>query len=268
MNKMQEKLTETFSEFHNFCVSNNLKYYMIGGTLLGAVRHKGFIPWDDDIDVAMPREDYEKLGVLKDQLPTCLFLLEKGYGKETGTYAYKKIANTSTTLIENVNEYRIQGVYIDIFPIDGAGNTKLTSKFFYFINKFLIFLLWYNGSEISQKNTLKRIFRSLSKKLDNRKLYLAISKSLRRRPYQNYKYGGNFMGAYRFTEIVKASLYGIPTKYEFEGGEFFGPEFANEFLETIYGYNYLELPPKDKRVSHHNYEYLNMENSFFNYKKN
>ena len=121
MTDLQIKLLSMLDTFHKICIENNLSYYVVGGTALGAIRHKGFIPWDDDIDVGMPRDDYEKFK----NLAKTLYLSEYEFefsGKKDFTYTYGKMYDTTTTLIEN-NRYRIcRGIFIDIFPIDGLGN--------------------------------------------------------------------------------------------------------------------------------------------------
>lgn len=262
LSELQMKLLETMMLFHCFCEENNIEYYLIGGSLLGAIRHEGFIPWDDDMDIAIPRKDYERMLLLREKMPSGLMLLQHGFGKKTGTFAYTKVSNTSTTLIENVNEYRVQGVYIDIFPLDGAGNSKFVSKLRYFHAKFLIYLLWYNGSEKPKKNLLKKFFKGFTNFFNNRNLYKTIANSLKKREYKNVKYSGNFMGAYGFTEIIPTKYYGKPTMYQFENQLFYGPEYAAEFLSEIYGDNFMEMPPREKRKSHHDYEYLDLNQSF------
>lgn len=266
MNEMQHKLLDTMKNFHNFCEKYQLRYYLIGGTLLGAIRHKGFIPWDDDMDIAMPRVDYERMISLKNEMPSEIMILQHGFRKEKGTFAYSKLSNTSTTLIENINEYRLQGVYIDIFPLDGAGNSKLTSHLRYVYVKFFIYLLWYNGSEKLRPGFLRQLFKGGANFFSNRKVYNFIAKLLRKKEYNSVVYSGNFMGAYGFTEIVLTKHYGIPTLYEFENCEFYGPEYAENFLSDIYGDHFMDIPPLEKRKSHHEYEYLNLKESFLDFK--
>lgn len=109
--------------FHQECKNNNLRYYIIGGTMLGAVRHKGFIPWDDDIDVAMPRKDYDKLCRIMADSGKGQYRLEfPGKENKDYTYLFAKIYDTQTTLTENKRKPITRGLYIDVFPLDGIGN--------------------------------------------------------------------------------------------------------------------------------------------------
>ena len=124
-NEMQTKLINMLKWYHEFCVTHKLRYYIVGGTMLGAVRHEGFIPWDDDIDVGMPREDYNRF------LEICKGIQAHQYIVEAPTeenpefkYLYAKIYDTTTTLVENVRNPINRGVFIDVFPLDGIGATE------------------------------------------------------------------------------------------------------------------------------------------------
>ena len=122
-NRLQEKLLEMFTWLVDFMSKNNLRYYMIGGTMLGAVRHQGFIPWDDDIDIAMPRSDYEKLiALLKDPVDHYLIETPRSLEKDY-VYGYAKLYDMNTTMTEKKRKNITRGIYIDIFPLDGIGNT-------------------------------------------------------------------------------------------------------------------------------------------------
>ena len=121
--ELKKKLIDMLKWFHNFCVANNIRYYVLGGTMLGAVRHHGIIPWDDDIDVGVVSDDYLKLEGLFSHTKQTRYKFE-GPSTEASDYYYSfsKLYDTSTTLIENT-KYRIKrGVYIDIFPLVGMGN--------------------------------------------------------------------------------------------------------------------------------------------------
>ena len=115
-NKLKPMLVEMMGWFHNFCVNHNLRYYAAGGTMLGAIRHKGFIPWDDDIDIVMPRTDYEKLEqLMKNQVCKRYLLETPNTDAKDFFYTFSKLYDTETTLIENT-KYKIKrGIYLDIF---------------------------------------------------------------------------------------------------------------------------------------------------------
>ena len=124
MNEFQGKLLEMLTWLHEFLQKNHLNYYVIGGTMLGAVRHQGFIPWDDDADIAMPRKDYEKLiDLLKD--PVDHYVVESVHSPAKDySYLIAKLYDTNTTLIDASKTLPKRGLFIDIFPLDGIGETK------------------------------------------------------------------------------------------------------------------------------------------------
>ena len=123
LSPLQNKLLEMFAWLSDFLDKNGLRYYAINGTFLGAVRHKGFIPWDDDIDIALPRCDYQKLIELL-SFQKGKYVIEYPDGR-TIDYPYNiaKVYDTSTTMIESLLMEVVRGVYIDVFPLDGLGDT-------------------------------------------------------------------------------------------------------------------------------------------------
>lgn len=132
MNELQQKERDLLKIFIDFCDKNKLTYFLVGGTLLGAIRHKGFIPWDDDIDVAMPREDYDKFIVLASKHFTKdkdvffqNYRTDKYY-----PYVFSKLRDSNTTFIEKIYKHvdMNHGVYIDIFPIDGISKNSNEKK--------------------------------------------------------------------------------------------------------------------------------------------
>lgn len=263
LTETQRILLIMLKDFHQFCQKYSIQYYIIGGTFLGAVRHKGFIPWDDDIDVGIPREDYNKLFNNKSKLPDYLRLMTTGYKKNTTSYAYAKLCNRETTLIENLNERRIEGIYIDIFPLDGAGNSMLESKLVFMVSRFLTRLLSINGSDNNFKGW-RRLVTILVQKIDNEKLQKKITNQLSKKSFHDNKYVGNLLGAYKYREVILRTIFGSPSPYIFEEIEVYGPEISDQFLKHIYG-NYMELPPKEERQSHHEYELINLEKGFETY---
>lgn len=273
MNEEIELLKKTeldiFKQFIKICKDNNLTYFVLGGTALGAVRHKGFIPWDDDIDVALPRDDYEKfLLIAQKSLPDNMFLqtyiTDKNY-----PHPFAKIRNNDTAFIEKtVSKIDMNhGVYIDIFPLDGYPNSKLKAKFFKIQNRilrvaisnvFLVDSISQNKSKLFFKKCIAGLlpnYRILVKKLD--KLYKA-------NPYNNSETVANFCGAWGMKEVMPKEYFGNGTEGEFEGLEVNLPEKTHEYLTSLYG-DYMKLPPVEKRVGHHYCTVIDLKKSYKEY---
>ena len=133
LNTVRQHELEIFQEFDRLCTQNGLKYYVIAGTLLGAVRHKGFIPWDDDIDVAMPRKDYERLGeICRRELGEAFFFQSVDTDPDY-PYLFNRLRKNGTE-VDELAFRRItmhKGVYIDIFPLDGCPAKDWSGKLFF-----------------------------------------------------------------------------------------------------------------------------------------
>ena len=241
------------------CVKNNLRFYIIGGTLLGAVRHRGFIPWDDDIDVVMPREDFEKVVEIMNNSSQSRYKLFSVSNKEDYIYTFGKLIDTNTCLRENI-KHNVSGlgIYLDIFPIDGLPDNTVLRKLHYFkiyILKKLLYLTYYSNfkSENIMKKTIKKILLSFADKLGERKLINSIIKIAKKYRYDNCDSIGVITAGYGIKEIMPKEIYKETVYLEFEGEKFPAPWKYKEYLTRIYG-NYMELPPEEDRVTHHNYE--------------
>ena len=127
MNDLQKRLLVILKEFARVCGKHNLRYFLNGGTCLGAIRHKGFIPWDDDVDVMMPREDYEKFLTLQYEYEGTPYFIQSWKSDPRYTYGFAKLRDSSTTFIEDFyRNHRINhGVWIDIFPLDGMAKKPI-----------------------------------------------------------------------------------------------------------------------------------------------
>ncbi len=267
MNKMQDKLLEIFKWLVQYLNDNCLRYYVICGTMLGAVRHKGFIPWDDDIDIAMPRADYEIL-LCNFKNPIGNYYLEspKSFSKDYPC-GYAKLYDMNTTLIEDIKKPLVRGIFIDIFPLDGIGNEYEISKRNYRRIDRLNMLLAMRVSKIRKdrkwwKNiaTVVGSFLPFSVKKLTIKLDFYCSKIC----YDESKYVGNLMSTYRSKEIMERSIFGKPTLYDFEDLKVCGPEKYDEYLKTLFG-DWHKLPPVEKRKTAHDFIYIDFEKPYILY---
>lgn len=253
---------DILKEIHNICTQENFRYSLCGGTLLGAVRHGGFIPWDDDIDIFMPRPDYNKfVGYCKTHyIPFKLASIETD---SKYSYLFAKAMNRDTTIYEiNANRNDVNlGVYIDIFPIDGLGDTYDEAKERF---KKTIFdrelLVAYNWRHFFRSRTrsimyepIRFVFFVLSRFVKSQKLIERIQKKTPAEAFDNSKYAGAICGSYRFKEILPIEVYSEFDTVLFEGCEFMSIKNKDAYLKSIYG-NYMELPPEEKRVAHHTFE--------------
>ncbi len=206
MNELQSKLLEMFSWLTNFLSDNNLKYYVVGGTMLGAVRHNGFIPWDDDIDIAMPRKDYEKLiDLLKEPRDHYVVESVKSLANDY-RYSYAKLYDMNTYLVENRKKKLIRGIFVDIFPLDGIGQTIEQSIQNYKKVDRLNMLLAMKACKLRKgRKWWKNIaaFLGYFLPVGEKKLSKKLDKACAFINYDESKYVGQLMSVYRQKEIME-----------------------------------------------------------------
>lgn len=238
---------------HDFCQDQNLKYGLAFGTLLGAVRHKGYIPWDDDIDIMMPREDYEKF--VHSFKHSFLKVYDYRYDKDY-SYPYAKVADTRTVLKENVNMKDI-GINVDIFPLDILADTKEASV--EFLRSLTPLKIKYRMKLLkpSPKNVWwKRVAIQLSKllviKTSLKSLSQEISLQITNNPNRDAAYLGTPAGTdpHAINNIYERELFNSYIELPFEGRSFMVPIGYDKILRNYYG-DYMQLPPVEKRTSPH-----------------
>lgn len=243
---------EILQSVHDFCIANELNYTLGFGTLLGAIRHQGYIPWDDDIDIMMPRKDYEQLvrNYRHQHYKVYDYRFDKDY-----VHPFAKIADTRTLLEENANMKNI-GINIDVFPLDYLYDTKEESVNFLksltpLKRKFRMKIL-----KPSHKNVWwKRVAINLSKMLVINTSLKEISAAINDRIAAlspNTAYLGTPAGSdpYAYKSLYESSLFESYQLVPFEDRSFYAASGYDLILRNYYG-DYMKLPPEDKRTSPH-----------------
>lgn len=253
LRKLQLTEIEILGEIERICNEHNIKFCLTGGTLLGAVRHKGFIPWDDDIDIAMSREDFEKFcDICKTKLSKNYYL---HYINTDNKYwlTFAKVRKNNTLLDEkNISHLNVKkGIYVDIFPLDAIQTNsgllfKVKSKLIKLIQIILVYKIGINFNK--NKSNLVRILLfafpiKFFHKICN---YLMTLDSKKKN-----KYIVNYSSIYNVKkELFPYDCYFPFVNIEFEGKTFYAPNKYKEILSQVYGDDYMKLPPKEKRITH------------------
>lgn len=267
LRKLQLMENKMLEEFADFCDKNDLNYSLIGGTLLGAVRHKGFIPWDDDIDVGMPRPDFDRfLKLTKTDKISSSLIVMSGETEKNCSVPYAKIINVNTKIVrENTtHEDDGDGLWIDVMPIDGAGNSIEEAKK---IMKKATHLQKACGrassipwkrreGESGLRGFMLCSFRLMYHLIGYNYFKKRLVKLGRKRDFNTSKYAAIVVsGFYGYGEIIEKNKIEPYVDHPFENRyyQIFG--CWKEYLEGIYG-NYMELPPENKRKSPHSFTVL------------
>ena len=257
--ELRSILLSLASEVKKICEENNLRYYLSGGTLLGAVRHKGFIPWDDDIDMHMPRPDYEKFIEIYYKAGGQNVLHAQELNPDY-QYSFIKIAAKDTILYEKGAHCGVEmGVYIDIFPIDGLGDKiEDAHKIFRKIDLPIKLLMSYRVNKIRKhvsfaKNCLVIGASIVASFFGPKKLSKIIAETAKTYDFDKSKLVGSFIDEVGDNRIYEKELYEGQCELEFEGVMFSVPQGYKTILTKFYG-DYMKLPPKEKQVFTHGYD--------------
>lgn len=262
MNELQAKMLEIFVEFKRVCEKHNLKYYLASGTALGAIRHGGFIPWDDDFDVAMPRKDYEKLMTLGHEFNKPFFL-QNHKSDKSYTQGFAKLRNSDTTYIETFYRYHNinHGIWIDIFPIDGMTKRKHV-KHSKGPKPYLLWLIFYFTflGHFWAKPTKKTWFAQIPLYLVSiiflplnlfNWLTRAMQTWMKKISLEEATLVGSYLIFWTFNkESLPKEVYGDGVTVKFEGVDAVVPTHYHEYLTAKYG-DYMKLPPENKQIGHH-----------------
>lgn len=253
LNELKSLELKIMKQVHSICECNGIRYYLSYGTLLGAVRHKGFIPWDDDIDIYMKRYDYERfLSLFNKNAEEYAQLGVELVNSKTQRYygrPISKVIDNTTLLIET--EYKTDdpiGVFIDVWPLDGTPNNKLYRKLYIaysrMVKKLLLASSMTNMEEYSRK---KRTIIKIASYFDPKKVLAHIERNSTRYAPENSDYYACYAD---LTNVYKAEDFRERVLMDFEGEHFWGPRNYDSLLKADFG-DYMKLPPKEERIPHH-----------------
>ena len=254
MNKVREIQLGELSLLKNFiaiCSKHDLRYYALGGTLLGAIRHKGFIPWDDDMDLGMPRKDYETfLSICKKELPEHVILRLHD----------DNLGNTSImdTSLQIPFGDELCSPFIDIFPLDGYPDDRFhyfihtnKIKFYRALSKISVIDRLHDRDRGSFENAIVSISKvlKLNKLLKTATINNKLQNLIKQYDFETSSIVGNVLGSYRERELARKEVFGEPQLLEFENLEISCHANPDEYLTKIYG-DYMKLPKEAERKGH------------------
>lgn len=245
---------------NSFCTENKINYSLSGGTLIGAVRHKGYIPWDDDIDIMMPRPDYEKFCATFNDFATKNNLkLINSFNDRQFFQPFSKVVDTRTYLIETYNRpIDKMGVYIDVFPIDGLPNEEKKRDFYWkriFKKRNFASVIYQknNSKEYGFKKVARLVLFYLLKIFPANFFAKKINKTAMKNDYASSEYIACSVFGYGRKEEMPKSVFDSFIDVDFEGRKFKALAGWKTYLTNLYG-DFMQLPPKEKQVAKHDFK--------------
>lgn len=262
---LQLKILDIVKEIDKICNLYNIEYYLIYGSALGAVRHKGFIPWDDDFDIGMTYENYINFIKACDQnLNKEKYFLQTPDNEPNYYLSFMKLRDITTTLIEEGNKDKniTYGVYVDIFPIVGVPKQKLKRKILE-INR--AFALSANINVINNR-FLFFIFKVILKLFGKKNILKICTKNCTKYSCNDYEdWCSVFDGDGFISNLTTKTIMGKPTRVQFEDIQLPIPEKSDEYLKHIYG-DYMKLPTKKQiKQKEHTPYVIDLEHSYKEY---
>lgn len=261
VNEAKTIMLEILQDFHDYCTDNGLRYVLSSGTLLGAIRHNGYIPWDDDIDVYMPRPDYEKLLRKYNNDANVDNVLFEYTINDSYKYAFAKLCKKGTLCIEKGGYCGVEiGIYIDIFPLDGLGTSiKSARRQVRKIKKYNCLLLsllvnqWRDNVSFI-KNFAIWILHAIARLYGgHQKILKKMHKIFKQYDYDDSEYVGQIAETPGYNKIMPKRVFEDRVYHIFENKQFLVPREFDHVLKSLYG-DYMRLPPEEKRQYTHGFE--------------
>jgi lipopolysaccharide cholinephosphotransferase len=273
MTEIQKVIYNIYLEVAKILKGNNIDYYANGGTCLGAVRHNGFIPWDDDLDIAVPIEQFDyMIDVLNEELPSYYSVRFIEHNDHYGNI-FVKVIDERTTCIERV-EYKypdaFKGVFIDIMPLSGMPDNDIKRHFFCRMINVLRILndirrFDIDAMDLEWKRKLHPIIRRFDKQIPASYFANKWYELLKKYPFEVCNYTG-YVWWYDVLRLVyRKEVFGQPTPYPFEDTIMYCPQDADALLKQQFG-DYMKLPPVEKRIPLHR-GVLDLDHSYHDYQE-
>lgn len=249
---LQSVILSIAKDIDTLCRKNSIEYYLLGGSCIGAIRHNGFIPWDDDFDVIMTKENYIKfMDICREQLDLSKYVVQEGL-KDWPLY-FSKIRLKGTYLHEPEDDYatnEMHGIYVDIFSLDNVPNNNFLARIQYILAKY--YLCYQLGQRKYHKTTFKKkLMIGLSSPMKIhfiRKMIIYYIEWFNQRETNRV---GFYYGRTRFkTAITPRFIYGKPLYVKFEDTQLPVPQHYHEYLTQMFG-DYMQLPPAEQRQGLH-----------------
>ncbi|OBX00318.1 LicD family protein [Gallibacterium genomosp. 1] len=270
--EIQKKELEMLLYFTNFCNEHNLMFYLCGGGLIGAIRHQGFIPWDDDLDVFMPRDDYEKLSQLWDK-----YADKKRYSYcRTNQYlnyhdAGASIRDNNTTFINrhSIQEDICHGLALEIMPIDGCPSNKVKRAFqLFYAMMFSLFNVQRlpNNKGVLFRVMAKIIYSLIPSQTFRYKIWSFAEKRMMQYKWADVEQVTELIGSLKGMKLIhpKKDFDSVIYK-KFEGHDIPVMSGYDRYLRLIWG-DYMKLPPEKDRKAKHDAVYIDMNTPYTQYK--
>lgn len=264
--RLQLRLLDILEAFHKVCKDHGLRYYLVDGTLIGAVREKGFIPWDDDLDVAMPRQDYEIFAANADKwLPAPMQFIDHNHDSDYPLH-FGKVQDCSTTLIERRHLYYLGGIYIDVFPIDGAPDSMILRKLHSFRYDMLRKALYFACRDPYRhgKGASSWLPLLLRRFPGAERLQKMIYREMTRYPFDSCDLAGINLNDGVPAMLSRRDVLGDGSPIEFEGRMYMGMKNNDAYLASLFG-DYMTPPPEGSRHTH-DFHYLDLDSPFSEFK--
>lgn len=250
--KIQIAILMIAKDIEAICDKYNIPYFISSGTMLGAIRHKGFIPWDDDFDIGMKRREYDRfIEICKREMDQNKYFIQDEYTEENYAFSFCKIQLNNTYFMESFSENVPikHGIFVDVFPYDNIPNNEIKRRVFLIKNHLLKNILWVKcgyGDDEHKKKLSYKIMKTISFLYSIKRLKKQRRKLLYK--YNNTSTAKSFSSDYP-REQLNNSWFNDLKKYEFENTYFLGFKEYDTYLTFMYG-NYMQLPPESERISH------------------